>query len=57
MYELNLKTPFYAIEKWYKIKSERLSPDRIKFPANPSDIKNKILSLKSDLKTSSHKQS
>ena len=37
--ELNVKAPFNAIEKWYKIKTEI-------FKQNPDDFKNKILSLK-----------
>lgn len=45
--ELNVKTPFDAVEKWYKIKPEI-------FKQNPLEFKNKILSLKSNLKTSSH---
>ncbi len=36
--ELNVKTPFHAIEKWYKI-----NPEIIK--QNPLDFKNKILFL------------
>jgi len=37
--ELNVKTPFDAIEKWFKIKPEI-------FNQNPSQFKNKILSLR-----------
>jgi len=37
--ELNVKTPFNAIEKWYKIKPEI-------FKQSPEEFKNKILSLK-----------
>ncbi|MBW6537688.1 MAG: DDE-type integrase/transposase/recombinase [Mariniphaga sp.] len=47
--ELNVKTPCDAIEKWYKIKPEI-------FNEKPGDFKKKILFLKSNLKTSSHKQ-
>ena len=47
--ELDVKTPFDAVEKWYKIKPEI-------FNQNPVDFKNKILDLKPDSKTSSHKQ-
>lgn len=45
--ELNVKTPFDAIEKWYKIKPEI-------FNQKTDEFKNKILSLKTELKTSSH---
>jgi len=47
--ELNVKTPFDAIEKWYKLKPEI-------FKKNPCDFKKEILSLKSKLKTSCNKQ-
>lgn len=47
--ELKVKTPFQAIEKWYEIKPEI-------FKENPSDFKQKILSLNSNLKTSCHQQ-
>ncbi len=47
--ELNVKTPFNAVEKWYKIKPEI-------FKQNPLEFKNKILIYKSNLKTSCHKQ-
>lgn len=47
--ELNVKTPFDAIEIWYKIKPEI-------FKQNPCNFRNKILSLKSNLKTRYHKQ-
>jgi transposase-like protein len=43
--ELNVKTPLQAIEKWFEIKPEI-------FNQNPSDFKNKILSLKSNFETS-----
>jgi transposase-like protein len=47
--ELKVKTPFMAIEKWYNLKPEI-------FKQNPSEFKNKILSLKPKLLTSYHKQ-
>ncbi len=37
--ELNVKTPFNAIEKWYELKPEL-------FNQNPADFKNKLLTLK-----------
>jgi hypothetical protein len=37
--ELNVKTPFDAIEKWFEIKPEL-------FLQKPDEFKNKILSLK-----------
>jgi hypothetical protein len=40
--ELNVKTPFQAIEKWYQLKPEL-------FKTNPIDFKNKMLLLKTDL--------
>lgn len=40
--ELNVKTPFQAIEKWYELK-----PELFKIP--PNKFKNKILNLQSDL--------
>jgi len=40
--ELNVKTPFQAIEKWYQLKPEL-------FKTNPVDFKNNILLLKTDL--------
>ena len=46
--ELNVKTPFDAIEKWYEIKSEI-------FNQNPLQFKNKILSLRNN-KASPHQQ-
>jgi len=46
--ELNVKTPFDAIEKWYEIKPEI-------FNQNPLQFKNKILSLYSN-KASPHQQ-
>ena len=39
--ELNVKTPFEAIEKWFKINPEI-------FKENPSDFKKKVLSLNLD---------
>lgn len=48
--ERNVKTPFDAIEKCYKIK-----PDS--FKQNPLEFKNEILFLKTNSKTSRHKQS
>jgi transposase InsO family protein len=36
--ELNVKTPFQAVEKWYQLKPEL-------FKTNPTEFKNKILSL------------
>lgn len=47
--ELNVKTPYEALEKWYNLKPEI-------FNENPLVFKNKILSLKSDINTSYHKQ-
>lgn len=47
--ELDVKTPFDAIEKWYKIKPEI-------FKQNPCQFKTKILSLQENYKTSFHKQ-
>ena len=38
--ELNVKTPFQAVEKWFMLKSEI-------FKQNPSEFKNKPLHLKS----------
>jgi transposase-like protein len=46
--ELNVKTPFEAIEKWFEIKPEI-------FKENPIQFKNKILSLH-NINTSYHKQ-
>jgi transposase-like protein len=46
--ELNVKTPFDAIEKWFEIKPEI-------FLQNPLEFKNKVLSLKIN-NTSYHKQ-
>jgi transposase-like protein len=40
--ELNVKTPFQAIEKWYKLKPEI-------FKIKPEEFKNNILNLQSDL--------
>lgn len=40
--ELNVKTPFQAIEKWYQLKPEL-------FKTNPVDFKNKILLLKPEI--------
>ena len=40
--ELNVKTPFQAIEKWYQLKPEL-------FKTNPEDFKNKILLLKPEI--------
>jgi len=40
--ELNVKTPFQAVEKWYEIEPEL-------FKTTPNEFKNKILSLQSDL--------
>lgn len=40
--ELNVKTPFQAIEKWYELKPEL-------FKISPNKFKNKILNLQSDL--------
>lgn len=42
--ELNVKTSLQAIEKWFKIKPEI-------FNQNPSNFKNKLLCLKSNLET------
>lgn len=46
--ELNVKTPFNAIEKWFEIKPEI-------FLQKPDEFKNKVLSLKI-INTSCHKQ-
>ncbi|MBK5262666.1 MAG: hypothetical protein JJE17_08870 [Peptostreptococcaceae bacterium] len=46
--ELNVKTPFDAIEKWFEIKPEI-------FLQKPLEFKNKVLSLKI-INTSYHKQ-
>ena len=46
--ELNVKTPYQAIEKWFELKPEI-------FKQNPVDFKNKILHL-SNNKSSFHKQ-
>ena len=46
--ELNVKTPFNAIEKWFEIKPEL-------FLQNPLNFKNKVLALKIS-NTSYHKQ-
>jgi hypothetical protein len=40
--ELNVKTPFQAIEKWYKLKPEI-------FKIKPEGFKNNILNLQSDI--------
>jgi len=40
--ELNVKTPFQVVEKWYEIEPEL-------FKTTPNEFKNKILNLKSDL--------
>jgi len=40
--ELNVKTPFQAIEKWYKLKPEI-------FKIKPEKFKNNILNLQADL--------
>jgi len=40
--ELNVKTPFQAVEKWYEIEPKL-------FKTTPNEFKNKILSLQSDL--------
>lgn len=49
--ELNVKTPFDAVVKWFEIKSEI-------FKENPLQFKNKTLSLQSNIKINSsyHKQ-
>lgn len=47
--ELGVKTPFEAIEKWYKLKPEI-------FSETPLQFKYKILNLKLKLKQSYHKQ-
>jgi hypothetical protein len=46
--ELNVKTPFDAIEKWFKINPKL-------FKENPLQFKNKVLSLPL-INTSYHKQ-
>jgi transposase-like protein len=40
--ELNVKTPFQAVEKWFELKPEL-------FLQNPTDFKNKILNLPSQI--------
>jgi len=47
--ELNVKTPFQAIEKWFEIKPEL-------FSQKPDEFKNKVLILKYINQTSCHKQ-
>ena len=47
--ELNVKTPFQAIEKWFEMKPEI-------FKENPLEFKNKILTLKTSFNTSFLKQ-
>ncbi len=47
--ELNVKTPFNAIEKWHELKPEI-------FIEKPIDFKNKILNLKQDYNSSFLKQ-
>jgi len=47
--ELNVKTPFNAVEKWFEIKPEI-------FNENPIEFKNKILSLQTSFNTSFLKQ-
>lgn len=47
--ELNVKTPYQAIEKWYDLKPEI-------FNQTPCEFKNKILNLKQNDNSSFHKQ-
>jgi transposase InsO family protein len=47
--ELNVKTPFQAVEKWFMLKSEI-------FKQNPCEFKNKIILLKPIENPSFHKQ-
>lgn len=47
--ELNVKTPFDAIEKWFEIKPEI-------FKEKPLQFKNKVVSLKKSNQASCHKQ-
>ena len=47
--ELSVKTPFDAVEKWYKIKPEI-------FKQNPSDFKQRLLRLTSSNKMGLHQQ-
>ena len=47
--ELNVKTPFNALEKWYELKPEL-------FNQNPSDFKTKLLNLEQHYYTRFGKQ-
>jgi len=47
--ELSVKTPFDAVEKWYKIKPEI-------FKQNPSEFKQRLLRLNSSNKMGLHQQ-
>jgi hypothetical protein len=47
--ELNVKTPFQAIEKWFEMKPEI-------FLQNPDEFKTIVLALKYSNQTSCHKQ-
>ncbi len=47
--ELNVKTPFQAVEKWFMLKPEI-------FKQNPPEFKNKIILLKLIENPSFHKQ-
>ncbi len=47
--ELNVKTPYQAVEKWFELKPEI-------FKENPLQFKNKILNLKNINKSGFHKQ-
>jgi len=47
--ELNVKTPYDAIVKWFEIKPEI-------FKENPCEFKTLLLNSQSNIKTSYHKQ-